>query len=105
MSVFEEVLKEELERAKSHIDSYEEILSHLQKGYLSKMKISGKTFVYIKWRDGKTIKSKYIGVEGSPEEEEAKKVYLERKRIEKNLRASKEEVRKIERALSAYKRK
>ena len=102
MSVFEDVLKEELERAKSHIDSYEEILSHLQKGYLSKMKISGRMFVYLKWREGKTIKSKYIGVEGSPQEIEARNNYFERKRIESNLRAAKEEARKIERALEAY---
>lgn len=102
MSILENVLKEELERVESHISSYEEMLLDMPKGYISIVKISGKHFAYLKWREGNKIKSKYIGLEGSEEELAARGVYFERKRIEANLKKSKEEEKKLRKVLSSY---
>lgn len=102
MTVLESVLKEELERVKSHISSYEDILSNMPKGYISIVEISGMHFAYLKWREGNKIKSKYIGLEGSKEELDSREIYFERKRIEKNLKKSKEEEKKLRKALRSY---
>ena len=102
MTILESVLNEELERVKSHISSYEEMLSSMPKGYISIVKVSGKCFAYLKWRDGNKIKSKYIGLEGSKEELDSREIYFERKRIETNLRKSKEEEKKLRKALRSY---
>ena len=104
MSVLESVLKEELERLERNIAAYEEILSPLQKGYIYVQSIRGHSYCYRKWREGKKIKSAYIGEFGSAKAEQAKKDYSERKRIEANLGTLKKEKIKLEKALSHYKK-
>lgn len=98
MSIFGEVLKEELQRADSPIHSYEEILSKCPKGYVSIVQVKGKSFAYWKWREGAKIKSKYIGPKGSEKEKEARAHYSEKKRIEANLKEAKNEREQIRKA-------
>ena len=102
MSVLENVLREELERIQSHIKSYERMLLPFPKGYVSIVTVRGARFGYLKWREGDRIKSKYLGRESSPEVAEAKERYLERRRIEKNLKIAKEEQKKLIKALRHY---
>lgn len=102
MTILESVLNEELDRLKSHISSYEDMLSNMPKGYISIVEISGKRFAYLKWREGNKVKSKYIGLEGSKEEKDSREIYFERKRIEANLKKTKEEEKRLRKALFNY---
>jgi len=102
MSVFLEVMQEELQRAKSHVAAYRSLLESLPKGYISILSVSGKRFAYRKWREGSHIKSRYLGLEGSLQEQEARKNYAERKRVLANLKEAEKEEKRLEKALKNY---
>ena len=102
MSILEGVLKEELERLQNNIRSYEAVLASLPKGYLFEQQIGGKPYCYRKYREGQKIKSEYIGPVGSDETKKAHEDYLERKRIEANLRAMRKEEARLTKALRHY---
>jgi hypothetical protein len=102
MSVFLEVMQEELRRAKSHVEAFRSLLDSLPKGYVSILMVSGKRFAYRKWREGSHIKSHYLGLEGSSEEQAARKNYAERKRILANLKEAEKEEKRLEKALKNY---
>jgi hypothetical protein len=105
MTVFEGVIQEELERAKSHVLAYESLIAQYPKGYVSILTVSGKRYAYLKWREGCHIRSRYLGLEGSEEERLAREKHAERKRLQKNLReAQKEEIR-LQKALTHYGKK
>jgi|LAHS01.1.fsa_nt_gb hypothetical protein len=104
MSIFENVMAEELERAKEHVAAYEVLLKQLPRGYVSRLRIQGRVFAYWKWRDGPHIKSHYLGVAGSKEEIDAIAQYRERKRLEKNLFEAKKEEAKLAKALRHYRK-
>jgi hypothetical protein len=61
MLLLEEIVLQEKNRIENMIKLYESELSSLAHGTLVKKKINGKDYVYIQYRDGKKIISKYIG--------------------------------------------
>lgn len=102
MSILEGILKEELERLQNNIRSYEAVLATLSKGYLFEQQIGGKPYCYRKYRRGEKIISEYVGSVGSEEAKKAHEDYLERKRIEANLRAMRKEETRLIKALRHY---
>lgn len=102
MSVLKGVLLEELNRVRKNINSYESLLSSLPKGCLIEQRIHGKAYCYRKRREGSLVLSEYIGASESAEAKKAHEDYLERKRIEKNLRALKKEEARLVKALRHY---
>ena len=67
ITIFEEVLLEEYDRANRRIALAEKELSELPKGVLTKKKIRGKEYTYLQWREGKKVKSKYVAKDKVPE--------------------------------------
>ena len=102
MSIFLEVMKEELERNLYKQKAFQEELEKLPKGYLSICNIDGKEYVYRKKREGNKILSEYIGVSGdksSLEAEEKRKQYLE---IKQSLKDIKQEEIRLRKAIIDY---
>ena len=102
MSILEGVLQEELQRLRANIDAYEEKLSALPKGYLYVQTKNGHAYCYRKWREGNKILSNYLGEDGSPEADQARADYSERKRIESALRKLRKEETRLVKALRHY---
>ena len=94
--------REELDRIKKNIDSYESLLLSLPRGYLFEQTINGKPYCYRKHREGSAIVSEYIGASESDEAKKAHADYRERKRIESNLRIMRKEEDKLVKALRHY---
>lgn len=74
------ILREELENSLRMLKRYEEELSLLPKGSLSKRKIKGNEYYYLVYRDNGKFKSEYKGKEISEE-------VLEKYRLAKASRA------------------
>ena len=102
MSVLEGVLREELERIRRNISSYESLLCALPKGYLYEQAIAGKLYCYRKHREGDKIVSEYVGPSDSKEAQKARDDYGERRRVEANLRSLRKEEARLVKALRHY---
>ena len=60
MSILSEILSEEYERLNSTLSSYESMASELPKGSLRPKLINGRKYIYLQWREGNKVRSKYI---------------------------------------------
>lgn len=102
MSIFLDVMKEELERNLYKQDAFDNDLMLLPKGYLSECVIGGKKYIYRKKRVGNRIVSEYVGVPGDDNVKKAiedRRQYLELKRSINNL---KKEEQRLRRAIKNY---
>lgn len=102
MSIFLDVMKEELERNLYKQKAFEEELKSLPKGYLSVCVINGKKYVYRKRREGNQIISEYIGVPGdenSLKAEEQRELLL---MVKRSLKSLKIEEKKLRKAIKDY---
>lgn len=102
MSIFADVMKEELDRNLRKQNIFKKELNSLDGSYLSICKIDNKEYVYAKRRCGKKIVSRYIGPVASEEAFAAQKErdnYLEIKSSLKFLRIEENHLR---RAIRAY---
>ena len=102
MSIFLDVMKEELERNLYKQGAFQKELNSIPKGYISICIINGKKYVYRKRRDGDKIVSEYIGVPG---DDASNKAYKERDKylsIKESLNNLKKEEIKLRRAIKDY---
>lgn len=102
MSVVQGVLNEEINRLKSNIVSYEQMLLSLPRGTIFIRKVGNSLFVYRKRKENGKVLSEYIGSfnsENTKKEIEKSKDY---KRIKNNIRIAKKELVKLERAVNVY---
>lgn len=53
-------VKQEKQRIEYMLEKYQKELSALPKGTISKKTVSGKTYYYLKYRNGKKVVSQYI---------------------------------------------
>ena len=60
MNLVVKTLLDEKKRIEFMIDKYQNILTGLPKGNLYERNINGRTYCYLKYRDGKKVVSKYI---------------------------------------------
>jgi len=104
MSIFIEIMKEELERNISKQQAFSEQMNVLPKGYLFIMDRNGKKYVYRKYRDGNKIISSYIGLAGSKDHEFALKQRNDYLMLEKGLKNLKKEEQKLRGAIDKYER-
>lgn len=102
MAIIGGVLKEELERVRSNLVSYEELLSKCQKGTVVVQKISKGEYAYLKYRENGKVVSVYLGKPDSLETKAALESTKEYKRLAANIRQTKKEERKLERAIKPY---
>ena len=73
------------------LEKYEAVLDSLPKGSLSERKVNGKTYYYLKYRDGNKVVSKYI----PREQAEETRSLIEKRRHTETLIASLSEERAL----------
>jgi len=88
MSLVHDVLAEEYERLVKQEKFYSEEISKLPKGSILEREISGGKYYYLKFREGKNVRSVYIKDEDL---DSVKAKIKERKRLEKILKSLKED--------------
>lgn len=89
MSTLTDIIQEEKERLENLISFYENEIYKLPKGYISIKNINGHKYCYQSYRDGKKVKTIYIGDESSEELIIFRKRIEERKNLEKLYRQTK----------------
>ena len=104
MSVFEGVIREEIERVKSNIFSYKKMLEKLPKGSIFIQKKYHSYFVYRKHRENDKIISDYIGPLESLNAQAEIDKSNEYRRIKKNIKIAEEELNELEKAVKVYDR-
>lgn len=99
MNTIKEMLKEELDYALSLRRHYENILKMFPRGSLSNKQIKGRFYTYLQYREG----GKVIGRVLSKEESESYKAEFERRNEYRSLlKATKEKIEFITKALSEW---
>lgn len=102
MSIFLDVMKEELERNLYKQDAFNKEINSLPKGYLSECVINGKKYIYRKRREKNKILSEYIGI---PNDDNVKKAINDRKNyidLKKSIRLLKKEEERLRKAIKDY---
>ena len=102
MSIFIDVMKEELERNIYKQNAFVHELSSLPKGYLSECIIGNKKYIYRKYRDKNKIVSEYVGVPG---DDNVIKAYEDRNsylKLSKAIKALKKEEIRLRKAIKEY---
>ena len=61
MSLIIDMVSKEKDRIEYMLERYRSIEEELPKGSLSKLNKNGKTYYYLKYRDGKKVITKYLG--------------------------------------------
>ena len=102
MSVFYEVMLEELDRNLRKQEAFRKELALHPKGYLSVCHIDGKPYVYRKWREEGKVCSLYIGVNGDEAVKAAEKERAAYLLAQKSLKALKAEEASLRRAIKSY---
>lgn len=105
MSVFEGVIREEIERLESNIFSYKKMLEKLPKGSIFIRKNYHSYFVYRRHREKDKIISDYLGPLESLNAQEEIDKSNEYRRIKKNIKIAYEELNELKRAAKVYDRK
>lgn len=88
MNLLLHTVMQERRRIENMLAQYETELSQLPKGTISEKNSGGKTYYYLKYRDGKKVVSKYIGRQ---EIDEVRDRVEKRKHIEAMIRSLQEE--------------
>ena len=97
LSVLQEQLLDEYFRCKRALHVKEsEVKENGIKGYLSYKTINGRSYCYYQWRDGKTIKSKYLPGDMVPD---AEAVIARQKNMVKSIRRLKRDIQTLEKVL------
>ena len=102
MSIFLDVMKEELERNIYKQNAFINELNNLPKGYLSECLIDNRKYVYRKYRVKDKIVSEYVGVPG---DDAVLKAYEDRAnyiKLSKAIKLLKKEEQKLRKAIKDY---
>ena len=102
MSILQEVLKEEIQRLEKNVSSYERMLESLPKGSIFVRKMGGSSFVYRRRRENDRIISEYLGNINESYAQKQIELSEEYKRIKQNVRATKVELLKLQKAYRIY---
>jgi len=100
VGVIQTVLKEEFDRLKILQQRYLAELDHFPKGAVSKRRRGEKFYLYLIQRQGKRVKTEYIGNWDSQKAQSVCKRIQERKELEIKLRQVSKDLAELERALS-----
>ena len=102
MTVFEEVIVEEISRLEHNISHYEKMLSSLPRGSIFIRRIGDTSFVYRKIKENGKVSSFYLGKLDNDETKKQIELSFEYKRVKNNIRMAKNELYKIKKAHKAY---
>ena len=96
MSWINDTLQEEKERTLRFIQTCEQEIAGLPKGYISEKNIRGKKTYYLQWREGSRIKSQYVK---KGDVEALVKKIEKRKTREQQLKRHKQNLKQLERMI------
>lgn len=99
MTIIWSVLEEEENRLTSLVAFYEAKLSEYPKGYLSAKKRGSGVYMYLTYREGERVVSRYMGKERSEAVQEAERQITERKKVVQQLQGLKKSLKEVKRAL------
>jgi len=105
MSVFENVLLEEIKRQEFIVESYKKMLSNLPEGSIFIRKMGNSSFAYRKKRMYGKVVSEYLGPTKSNLVKEEIDKSKEYKRVTQNLSIAYRELDSLRKALYAYNKK
>ena len=97
--VIRSVFLDELERNKRLISRYEKEMEDLPKGSIFKRKIGNSEYIYLNYRDGKKVISKFIGKAEAVQLEELTEKLTHRKELQSLIRKLKIEQKELEKEL------
>ncbi|OHD12118.1 MAG: hypothetical protein A2Y41_00025 [Spirochaetes bacterium GWB1_36_13] len=100
MSGLKDIVIEEKERLEKLIIFYNQEILKYPKGYISKKMRNGNIYYYNSFREGKKVKSVYIGKVESPELKEFEKQIDKRKDLEKKLNTTKKNLKEAGKMLN-----
>jgi hypothetical protein len=95
MSVFQDLLKEEIKRLGELKEKYENEIESFPKGALSKKIRNGKPYLYLAFREKGKVKSEYIGKENSEKVQKIKELIVKRQDINQKLKQVKKELKEL----------
>lgn len=95
MSMIVETLKKEKNRIEYMLECYYKIMKELPKGTLSETNRNGRTYYYLKYRDGEKVITKYLGKEA----ENIAQLVEKRKHTEAMIKMLKNELKIAKKAL------
>ncbi len=99
MGIISDILKDEYERLKTLETQYSDKLKDLPKGSLSKRKRSGNTYLYLMYRAGNKVITKYVGRIDSEKSIQLIKQVEKRKQIEEKLRQVKKDLNELKKTI------
>lgn len=96
MSMLDDVMREEHDRALRVKEAMQAELSRLPKGYISRKLIRGQSACYLQWREKDKIRSRYIPAAELPS---VKKQVERRRQLVQSIRTVDKNIKKIKKAL------
>ena len=102
MSVIQSVLLEEINRLEKNVAHYKDMLSSLPKGSIYIRQMGKSFFVYRRKRENGKVISEYLGNKNNKEVQKQIQLSQEYKRINTNLKQSKIELIKLQKAYRIY---
>lgn len=103
MGVIGNILEEERERLSKLLKKYREEIEKLPRGSISRKIRNGKRYLYLAYRESKSVRFEYIGKELSQKAQDIARQIERRKEYEKLLEQVKKDLREIERAIHGKK--
>lgn len=97
--VIRSVFLDELERNKRLISRYEKEIEDLPKGSIFKRKIGTSEYIYLNYREGKKVISKFIGKTEAIDLTELNEKIIHRKELQALIRKLKREQKELEKEL------
>jgi hypothetical protein len=95
--IIKDVNREEYERQLKLLESYRAMISQLPKGCINKKKRGNGIYIYLNYREGSKVKSRYIGKSGSDAAEKIVVQIEKRRDIENKLKEVKNNICELER--------
>ena len=100
MDMIKSVLEEQLEYALESERRYKKAVNELPRGSLSKKKINDNYYYYLVYRDGKKVKSEYLGKLFDEEIEEYQKKIKKRRMYKDILKNLSKEIKYLKKVLN-----
>jgi len=95
MSVFQDLLKEEIKRLSELKEKYEKEIENFPKGSLSNKIRNGKSYLYLAYRENNKVKFEYIGKEDSEKVQIIRELVAKRQDISNKLRQVNKELKEL----------
>lgn len=100
MDLIRSVLQEELESSLEARDYYQEEISKLPKGSLSRKKIDKRVYYYLAYREGSKVKTDYIGKLSNKEVKDYQKRINKRRHYQSQLKKVDKKIKYLRKVLN-----